>query len=131
MTGLNPFSIDKDSENFSRSLRKLYKDTSKRDQKVLVDQLKDILEGLIDEPRPTNSRLEPIPGKVTLPPLHEFRKLDFSIAKGASGQIRLMYLVNLDSQVITALWIYSHEQFSKRPADKDISKVINNAFEAE
>lgn len=129
MTGSNPFSIDKDSQSFKNSLRKLYKATSKRDRSILIDCLTEILESLVSQPRPTNSRQEPVPRKLTLPPFFEFRKIDFSIAKGAAGQIRLMYLVDIDSQLITALWIYSHEQFSGRPADKDISKVVREAFD--
>lgn len=129
VTGSNPFSIDKDNEDFRRSFRKLYKATSRGNQKKLVDQLEKILQGLVDQPRPTNSRQEPVPKKLSLPPFHEFRKIEFAIDKGAAGQIRLMYLVDVDRQMITSLWIYSHEQFSGRPADGDISKVMNEVLD--
>ena len=50
-------------------------------------------------------------------------------AKGASGQIRLMYLVNSEMFVITPVWIYSHEQFTKRPADADLKSVIREILD--
>ncbi|MGM0457084.1 MAG: hypothetical protein ACQERW_13075, partial [Cyanobacteriota bacterium] len=53
-----------------------------------------------------------------------FHKLEIRVAKGASGQIRLMYLVNETTSTIKLVWIYSHEQFSKRPADGDIQGAI-------
>lgn len=34
-----------------------------------------------------------------------------------------MYLVNPTACVIKLVWIYSHEQFAKRPADKDLKNV--------
>lgn len=129
MTGSNLFSINKNSEDFKRSFRKLYKATARGNQKKLIDQLEKILQGLVDQPRPANSRQEPVPKKLILPPFHEFRKIEFVIDKGAAGQIRLMYLVDIDSQIITSLWIYSHEQFSGRPADKDISKVVREILD--
>jgi hypothetical protein len=32
--------------------------------------------------------------------------------------------------IIKPLWIYSHEQFDKRPADKDIKTAIQAALDA-
>ncbi|MEH2372264.1 MAG: hypothetical protein V7K15_04120, partial [Nostoc sp.] len=43
-------------------------------------------------------------------------------SKGASGQIRLMYLVNTTDCVIKLVWIYSHEQFAKRPTEVDLKE---------
>lgn len=129
MAGSNPFSINKDSENFQRSFSKLYKATAKGHQKSLVEKLDKIIQGLADQPRPANSWEEPVPKKLVLPPFHEFRKIGFSIAKGAAGKIRLMYLIDIDNQLITSLWVYSHEQFAGRPADKDISKVVNEILD--
>lgn len=129
MTGSNRFSVDTSSEDFERSLKKLKKATAKRDVKMLTEKLIEILEGLTTDQRPQSSRLEPIPKKIDLPPLCEFRKIEFSIARGASGQIRLMYLADFENQSIAALWIYSHKQFSQRPSDKDIGSVIKNSFQ--
>jgi hypothetical protein len=82
------------------------------------------LEDLIEDPYPTNSRDEPLPGKIHLPKQWTFHKLEIRVSKGASGQIRLMYLVNETACVIKLVWIYSHEQFAKRPADKDLKSII-------
>ncbi len=40
-----------------------------------------------------------------------------------------MYLVNTTASVIRLVWIYSHEQFVKRPADKDLKSVINEILD--
>ena len=128
MTGSNHFSINRNSEDFKRSFKKLTKATAKRDIEKLIETLEKILIALIENPRPQHSRQEPSPKRISLPPLHEFRKIEFTIAKGAAGQIRLMYLLDIERQVITALWIYSHEQFAKRPPDGDIKQVIEAVF---
>lgn len=39
-----------------------------------------------------------------------------------------MYLVNETERIIKPLWIYSHQQFTKRPPDKDIRQVIQEAL---
>ena len=56
-------------------------------------------------------------------------KLRFRIGKGASGQIRLLYVVNEKAKIIKLLWIYSHEEFPKRPADSDLRTVLRLALE--
>ncbi|MCA1991343.1 MAG: hypothetical protein LDL41_04740 [Coleofasciculus sp. S288] len=58
-----------------------------------------------------------------------FHKLELKISKGASGQIRLMYLVNTTACVIRLVWIYSHEQFAKLPADKDLKSFIKEILD--
>lgn len=124
MSGSNPFSIEK-SENFKRSFKKLVK--SLRDD--FVELVTEILEGLTDEPYPINSRQEPLPAKIQLPEGWTFHKLEFKYGKGASGQIRLMYLVNYTESLIYLIWIYNHEQFAKRPADADLKSVIQEILE--
>jgi hypothetical protein len=66
-----------------------------------------------------------------LPEGWTFHKLEIWVAKGASGQVRLMYLVNEDAQVLKLLWIYNHEQFTKRPEERDLSDVIDRVFNSE
>jgi hypothetical protein len=39
-----------------------------------------------------------------------------------------MYLVNESALVLRPLWIYTHEQFAKRPGDKDLTTVIQEAL---
>lgn len=70
-----------------------------------------------------------MPKRTNLPQGWTFHKLELIVGKGASGQIRLMYLVNEDLEVIKPLWIYNHDQFKKRPSDKDIDDVILEIFD--
>ncbi len=124
MTGLTPFSIEK-SDNFQRSVKKLFKTHGKG----LVEIVAETLENLTENPYPKNSRQEPLPGKIRLSQNSTFHKLELRISKGASGQIRLMYLVDTSDRVIKLVWIYSHEQFAKRPADRDLQTVIKEILD--
>lgn len=124
MTGSTPFSIEQ-SENFKRSFKKL----AKVHKNTLVDRVASVLENLIDNQYPQNSRSEPLPGKIKLPEGWTFHKLEFRVSKGASGQIRLMYLVNTPDRTIKLVWIYSHEQFAKRPAEKELKGLIKEILD--
>ncbi|BAY94556.1 MULTISPECIES: hypothetical protein [unclassified Tolypothrix] len=124
MTGSNPFSIE-ESDNFRRSFKKLAKALGSD----FVEMLGEVLEGLIDDPYPINSRNEPLPAKIQLPEGWTFHKLELKAGKGASGQVRLMYLVNTIDYVIKLVWIYNHEQFAKRPAEKDLKSIIKEILE--
>lgn len=84
---------------------------------------------MLEEPYPRNSRREPLPRKIKLPDDWTFHKLELKLAKGASGQIRLMYLVSEQDKIIKPLWIYSHEQFAKRPSDRDISDAVKEILD--
>lgn len=125
MTGSTPFLIE-ESENFKRSFKKLAKTHGAN----FVELVTEILENLTEDQYPLNSRNEPLPGKIKLGEEWTFHKLEFRISKGASGQIRLMYLVNNMTCIIKPVWIYSHEQFAKRPADKDLKSVIKEILES-
>jgi mRNA-degrading endonuclease YafQ of YafQ-DinJ toxin-antitoxin module len=124
VTGSTPFLIEP-SENFQRSLKKLAKVHGTN----FVDRVTKILEDLIEDPYPQNSRKEPLPGNINLPEKWTFHKLEFKVSKGASGQIRLMYLVNTNDCLIKLMWIYTHEQFAKRPADKDLKSIIKEILD--
>lgn len=124
MSGSTPFSIEA-SDNFKRSFKKL----AKIHKSSFVELIAKTLEDLIDDQYPNNSRNEPLPGKIQLPEGWTFHKLEIWVAKGASGQIRLMYLVNANTYTIKLVWIYSHEQFSKRPTDADLKSVIRGILD--
>ena len=128
MTGLTPFSIE-ESEFFKRSFKKLVKASGKNLAKKLIILLSSSLENLLEEPYPRNSRHEPLQKKIKLPDDWTFHKLELKLAKGASGQIRLMYLVSEQDKIIKPLWIYSHEQFAKRPSDRDISDAVKEILD--
>jgi len=124
MTGSTPFSLEK-SANFGRSFKKL----SKTYNKDFVATIANCLEALLTNPYPPASRDEPLPKRTGLPQGWTFHKLELRVGKGASGQIRLMYLVNEEIAIIKPIWIYSHEQFVKRPTDKEIDEAIKENFE--
>ncbi|MBC1240361.1 hypothetical protein [Nostoc sp. 2RC] len=124
MTGSTPFSIE-ESDNFKRSFKKLAKALGSD----FVELITEALESLIDDQYPINSRHEPLPAKIQLPEGWTFHKLELKAGKGASGQVRLMYLVNTINCVIKLVWVYNHEQFTKRPADKDLKSVIQEILE--
>ncbi|MDJ0617079.1 MAG: hypothetical protein QNJ63_10090 [Calothrix sp. MO_192.B10] len=123
MTGSTPFLIE-ESDNFRRSFKKL----AKVHGNDFVELIAEVLENLLEEQYPINSRQEPLPSKINLPEW-TFHKLELKVGRGASGQIRLMYLVNTNDCIIKLVWIYSHEQFSKRPADKDLKSVIQEILD--
>ena len=126
MTGLPLYSIEK-SEFFERTFKKLAK-PYRRDS---LDKLVDAIAGLTNNPYSLKSRAEPLPSKILLPDDWTFHKLEIWVSKGASGQVRLMYLVNEEAQLIRLLWAYNHEQFAKRPDDKDLRESIDIALNPE
>lgn len=130
MTGSPTFSTIL-TTNFERSLKKLikrYKGT--RDRQACGQFIAQMLKDLCQEPRPSNSAIEPLPGKTSLPQEFEFRKLRFNMPglKGASGQGRLMYLLNFGQSILVILWIYTHEEFEKRPEDKSLKDSLQDAL---
>lgn len=125
MAGSIHFSIE-ESENFKRSFKKLAKAHKNNN---FVELASIILEDLIENQYPQNSWEEPIPRKIQLPSGWTFHKLGFTVCKGASGQIRLMYLVDITACVVKPMWIYSHEQFAKRPPDPEIRSVMKEILD--
>ena len=129
MTGSTLFLLEK-TDNFQRSFKKIVKSyKSKLQQQEFVEVVSNYLEQLIVDPYPAQARDEPLSGGMKIPKFWTFHKLAFTTSKGASGQIRLIYLVNEGDRIIKPLWIYNHEQFKKRPPDKDIKDVLKEAFE--
>jgi mRNA-degrading endonuclease YafQ of YafQ-DinJ toxin-antitoxin module len=124
VTGSVHFSIEK-TENFQRSFKKLAKFQGKQ----VLDLVATALEALMKNPYPIKARDEPLPGSFRLPEEWTFHKLEIRVGKGGSGQVRLMYLVNEREFIIKPLWIYNHEQFAKRPPDKDLANVIQEALD--
>ncbi|MDJ0733192.1 MAG: hypothetical protein QNJ47_03750 [Nostocaceae cyanobacterium] len=79
MTGLTPFSIEK-SDNFSRSFKKLAKVHGNN----FVELIAEVLQNLLEDQYPINSRQEPLPSKINLPDEWTFHKLELKVGKGAS-----------------------------------------------
>jgi mRNA-degrading endonuclease YafQ of YafQ-DinJ toxin-antitoxin module len=86
----------------------LFKKLAKNYRSDLTEQVSKTLEVLLKDPYPRNCRQEPLPGSL---------------------KVRLIYLVNESQAVIQLIWIYSHEQFKKRPADRDLQRVIEEILE--
>lgn len=132
-TGLPQFKVQPlpKFERSAKGLKKGFK--SKRQSQAFVDRVKSIVSELVDEPRHPDSRLEPIPGAIEVPDGWEFRKLVFDVPgrTGAAGEGRLIYVVNYEACLIKLLWLYSHEEFEKRPADKDLKQLLLEALERE
>jgi mRNA-degrading endonuclease RelE of RelBE toxin-antitoxin system len=130
VTGSLPYSL-KSLDNFESSFKKLGKSyKSKTQREGFITVIEQAIENLTTNPYPTDSRSEPLSG-IAFPSSFRFCKLVIVVAKGASGQIRLMYLVNEESKEIFLLWIYSHEMFAKRPPDKDLRNLIKTVLEVE
>ena len=120
------------SDKFTRALKTLKKSyKSQRETKVFTDVIGDIVKALTHQPRPDSSRLEPWPANLNSPDDCEFRKLVFSVPgrKGASGEGRLMYLVNDQRLIIQLVWLYTHEEFKKRPPDKDLKTLMRELLD--
>ncbi|MEA5421393.1 hypothetical protein VB712_19380 [Spirulina sp. CCNP1310] len=126
MPGSPQFSLEQTNE-FARTLKKLVK--SKAYDKNFNVIISEVIWGLLNNPYPSNSRDEPLPRGTRISKQWTFHKLTIKIGKGASGQVRLIYLVNEIDRIVKPLWIYNHEQFKKRPPDKELRKNIEDSFE--
>jgi hypothetical protein len=117
------------SDKFTRAakvMKKSYK--SNRESQAFLDCLASLVEQLTQNPRLENSRLEPIPKGVDLQGGWEFHKLCFSVPgrSGASGEGRIMYLVNSTTNIIKLAWLYTHAEFKGRPVDRDLKQLLQD-----
>jgi hypothetical protein len=88
---------------------------------------------LCSDPYLPQSRSEPLPSNITLPEGIEFRKLEFKMQPrrgGASGEGRLMYLVDSEQYLVILVWIYTHEELPGRPDDKSLRSTIQDAIDS-
>lgn len=132
MTGSQKYLIVP-TKNFERWLKKLVKHyRGGREKQAFQALIAQLTGNLCLDPHPSNSALEPIPRKITLPEELEFRKLRFAMPglRGASGQGRLMYLVNFVQHSIVLVWIYTHEEFEKRPDEKNLKVALQDAIDS-
>lgn len=126
MTGLPLFQLEKTSsfEHSFKILLKTYK--SKIQQQEFTQCISSNLKLLTINPYPPKSRFEPLPSKLKLLLNWQFHKLVIKFLKGASGEIRIMYLVNEKEKIIKPIFIYTHQQFAKRPPDKEIRDLLKD-----
>lgn len=124
-TGSKPYKI-KPSRKFLKSFKDLKKRYYKgiKAQEAFTQTIKQITDHLSDDP--FLAQLEPLPGKLELSETYEFRKYRFKMPnlKGASGQGRLMFLVDHDQCEIVLIWLYTHQEFAKRPPDQQLKQSL-------
>jgi hypothetical protein len=125
----------KPSDKFSRAYKELLKRYYKGEKakQAFQDFLAQIVNDLCNDPFLANSFSEGWPGSLRKPDEWDFRKYYFNMPglRGASGEGRLMYLVNRRQGVIKLAWIYTHSEFPKRPPDNTLKPLIEDLMESE
>lgn len=133
MTGSPTFRISP-SDKFTRSYKELRKRYYKGDKakQTFQDWITQIVTNLSTNPQMPGTFLESWPRGMGQPEEWEFRKLYFDMPnlRGASGEGRLMYLVNRNQNLIKLVWIYTHEEFEKRPPDKNLKQLLQELVES-
>jgi mRNA-degrading endonuclease YafQ of YafQ-DinJ toxin-antitoxin module len=134
VTGLPTFRI-KPSDKFKRSYKELLKRYYKgeKSKQGFIEFVAQVVTNLSDNAYLDSSFAEGMPGNLRLPENWEFRKYYFDMPslRGASGQGRLMYLVNRNQNVIELVWIYTHSEFEKRPPDKNLKQLMQELIESQ
>jgi hypothetical protein len=112
-------------ERFESSLKKLIKNHYRKNERARNSFL-DLIDNFIKELRenPCSNYFsddENFP-KGSYDQKLKFRKIKFRTPelKGASGCGRLMYVVCETRCTFYLVWVYTHEEFSKRPSDDDL-----------
>ena len=126
----------KPSETFRRDLEKLLKGHYRKDRRggqELTKLLDEIIQDLARDPHSRQSWPEPWPKDISQPEGWEFRKLTFGMPRlrGASGQGRLMYLIDGFEKHLILSRIYTHEEYQGRPPDKELSQLIKEFVETQ
>lgn len=131
MTGSPTYHVDP-TEKFERSFTALTRRYRKNPSGLAAFEalLKETVEHLSRDPRPRLARPEPWPKGEHVQGC-ELRKISFHLPglRGAVREGRLIYLVDdtTNPPVVALLWIYTHEDFKKRPPDSEIRNVIRRA----
>lgn len=130
MTGSTHFGISL-SDNFARTVKRLAKSCykSEKEKQLFRACLEEIYQSL--KIRPDNP---PDFYSVTCQWLRglsyqdgcELRKLFFSMPgrSGASGEGRLLYIVDNFNNSVVLQWIYTHEQYKKQPPYNALKEVV-------
>lgn len=112
---------------YKRILRAHYR--HRPDDAEAFEELFDTLEEVLAvDPYPPVSVGVPWPGK--------FGRSDWDLCKckfqmpglgGASGEGRLLYLVDQQAKVVCLLWVYTHEEHRIQPPTKELRQVVREA----
>lgn len=139
MSESREFRVERDDEDFTAELAAFEKEYYRRKKEPLENfraLLEDIFDSLEANPRNKNPPLrrvrahfEPWPKGLQQEHL-EFWKLTFPMPghAGDSGQGRLMYLVNLRSNLVLPVWIYTHKNYTKRPPEDEIRGRLDRSL---
>ncbi len=129
MFRINP--SDKFKRSYKELLKRYYK--GEKAKKSFQECIAQIVTNLSNDPFLPNSFAEGWPGNLRKPEEREFRKYYFDRPglRGASGQGRIMYLVDRTQSVIDLAWIYTHSEFPKRPPDKNLKQLLVELMESQ
>lgn len=129
MSGSTQFEI-KLSEKFQRTLERIVKKCcqSKAERQKLKKYLVELWDKLATADPELKSVRCPWIKKIPQPEYVELRKLKFKVPnrKGASGEGRILYLLDHKNLQVIMLWIYTHEEYKVQPPPKDLKEAIVN-----
>ena len=105
------------------NLLKLTTKKNKRARDSFETLIQKYIETLAKDPFFDESDSENFP-KGAYKPDFEFRKIRFLMPElqGASRQGRFMYVVHQASCSVYPVWIYTHEEYPKRPSDQELKE---------
>lgn len=114
----------------SRLVKKHYRKNHQARQ-----QFEDLLEGFLEQMRSsprvpdTVGHPEPWPRGVAQEGF-ELWKMHFAMPgiRGAAGEGRLVYLISEENRAVYLVWIYTHDEFSKRPPEKEMGRLLKSVM---
>lgn len=127
MPGCEIYSI-RPLPKFEISLFRLVKShykKNKRARDTFEILIKTYIDSLAQNPFFDDSDSENFP-KGAYKPDFEFRKIRFLMPElqGASRRGRFMYVVHQASCSVYPIWIYTHEEYPKRPSDQELKEQL-------
>ena len=124
MSGCETYQIMR-LKRFETSFKKLIKSHYRKNERArdsFLELVEDFIEQLQENPGSNSfSEDEGFP-KGCYDQKFKFRKIKFKAPEldGAARYGRLMYVLNEPQRIVYLVWIYTHEEFSKRPPDDDL-----------
>lgn len=63
----------------------------------------------------------------------ELWKLHFDMPRlrGAAGEGRLIYLIDQQRRIVYPVWIYTHDEFAKRPPEREMRRLLKSVLQDE
>lgn len=128
MSGCEAYQI-KPLEKFESSFEKLIKSHYRKNKRAR-NSFEELIESFIEELRnnPSSNSISEDEGfpKDCYKPEFQFRKIRFRMPElqGAAKFGRLMYVVHEAQRVVYLVWVYTHEEFAKRPSDDELRRAF-------